>query len=409
MRKSDWLMGSCIAAAGLCLVSPALAQDQGDGGVETVVVTAEKRAQNIQDTPMSISALTADTIHDAGIGRLEDFSTTLPNVYIEPRELRTQEIAIRGISADLNDPGLDQSVGFYVDGVYMGRAATVNSDLFGLERIEVLRGPQGALYGRNTIAGAVNIITQKPSETFTSQADISYGDFNALRANALVSGPVIGDAVFASAAMSIDRRDGYGVNAFTGNRVDNLDSVSGRVAVLIAPQENWDFTVHADLSRDNAHSDIYQVFENGAFTGTPYANPDPWGRTVDENVTPTEHREVYGVSGELNWRFDGGTLTSITAYRGYAWHNFQDNDYTVLDLLSTGIAENQHQFSQEARYASDASRPFSYVAEAPSGLERACQPSKVSRRANTSASLGSSSTIMTRNGSESGRAVTVVM
>src|SRR5262249_22215847 len=144
-----------VAAA---LAAPAFAQQQSSS-VEEVVVTAERRETKLQETPISISALTGVTIEDAHITRVEDFARMLPNVFIDDRNLRGQNIAIRGISADLNNPGLDQGVGLFVDGIYLGRATVGNANLYDIERIEVLRGPQGTLYGKNTIAGAINYIT----------------------------------------------------------------------------------------------------------------------------------------------------------------------------------------------------------------------------------------------------------
>jgi iron complex outermembrane receptor protein len=331
--------------------------------LQEIVVTAQRRAENLQTTPIAVSALTAETIRNAGIGRLEDFSTALPNVYISPRDLRTTSISIRGISADLNNPGLDQSVGVYVDGVYMGRAATINSNLFDLERIETLRGPQGTLYGRNTIAGAVNVITRRPGAAARGSAVASYGSDDAFRANAGGSGP-LGEGLYGGLALSIDRRDGLVENTLTKTRLDDLDSLGGRVALVIDRGGAWDLTLRADASRDRTHSGAYDVLNDGAFTGTPFDDPSPTDRKVAQSTDTTQNRNIFGASAELNWRLGGGALTAITAYRGYDWKNIQDNDYSPLDLLDTGIRENQTQFSQEVRFASDATRRFSYVAGA---------------------------------------------
>lgn len=361
------LGGSCLVLATAMTSGLAVAQEQpaqaasADDELEEILVTAQRRTQGLQDTPLSISALTAKTLENAGIGRVEDISNALPNVYVAPRELRTTSIAIRGISADLNNPGLDQSVGVYVDGVYMGRAATINSNLFDLERIEVLRGPQGTLYGRNTIAGAVNILTRRPNGDARAAASLSYGNYDAIRANAVVSGPLSG-ALFASAAVSLDRRDGMVRNIGTGTRLDDLDGLGGRLTLAYDPGGDWDFVLRGDISRDRTHSGAYDIFNNGAFAGTPFADADPEDRVVAQSTDTTQNRDVYGASGEFNLRTGGGTLTSITALRGYKWNNIQDNDYSVLDMLDTGIRERQSQFSQELRFASDAADRFSYVA-----------------------------------------------
>lgn len=352
---------SCLAIALCSLAGAAAAQETNSGDLEEIIVTAQRRSENLQDTSVSISALTSETIENAGIGRLEDFSAALPNVYIAPRDLRTTTISIRGISADLNNPGLDQSVGVYVDGVYQGRAATINSNLFDLERIETLRGPQGTLYGRNTIAGAVNVITRRPTSETRTAGEVSYGSEDAIRANVVGSG-ALNDTLFASLALSLDQRDGLVQNTATGADLDDLNSQGARLALAFEPGSDWDFILRLDASRDRTNSGAYDVANNGAFTGAPFADASPTDRRVAQSTDTTQNRDIYGASGELNWRFDGGTLTSITAYRGYDWDNVQDNDYSVLDLLDTGIRERQTQASQEIRFASDAADNFSYVA-----------------------------------------------
>lgn len=359
MRAKHVWGASALVLAACGLADGAWAQQAGV--LEEVVVTAQRRSENLQDTAVAVSALTAQTIQNAGIGRMEDASNALPNVYIAPRDLRTTAISIRGISADLNNPGLDQSVGVYVDGVYMGRAATINSNLFDLERIETLRGPQGTLYGRNTIAGAVNILTRKPTSDPRAAASLSYGSDNATRGNAVIAGPLSGQLA-ASLALSVDRRDGLVDNVATGTKLDDINSVGARLALAFTPGEDWDFTFRADGSRDRTHSGAYDVLANGAFAGTPFADASPTDRRVAQSTDTTQNRDIFGASGELTWRVAGGTLTSISAFRGYDWNNIQDNDYTVLDLLDTGIREHQTQTSQELRFASDPAGRFSYVA-----------------------------------------------
>ena len=367
IRKPQRLGASCFALAAVVGALPAQAQNTAPQSIEAedkladIVVTAQHRTQSLQDAPISISALTAQTIQNAGIGRLEDVTSTLPNVYIGPRDLRTTAISIRGISADLNNPGLDQSVGIYVDGVYQGRAATINSNLFDLERIEVLRGPQGTLYGRNTVAGAVNILTRRPDADTRLSGSLSYGNYDAVRANAAASGPIT-DKLFIGISGSLDRRNGLVENRTTRTRLDDINGLGGRVTLVYDPGDTWDLAVRGDIARDRTHSGAIDIYDNGAFSGTPYADANPYDRIVAQSIDTTQNRDVYGGSAELNWRVGGGTVTAITALRGYKWNNIQDNDYTVLDLLETGINERQTQFSQELRFASSIARRFSYIA-----------------------------------------------
>jgi iron complex outermembrane receptor protein len=359
------LMFSAASALPVVLAaSPAAAQGRGaatNAEEGDIVVTAQRREEKAQDVALSISALAGETIEEAGIGRLEDFSFQLPNVYVTPRELRTASISIRGIAADLNNPGLDQSVGVYVDGVYMGRAATLNASLFDLERIEVLRGPQGTLYGRNTIAGAMNIITRKPGDEARLDAEASLANYEAVRANAVASGPLAEGTVAASIGGFVDRRDGYYLNTATQTRLDDLDSLGARAALRIAPSDLLEIIVRGDISRDRTHSGAYDLLSNGVFAGAPFADADPNDRRVAQDVNTTQDRDVRGVSAEVNIPVGGGTITSLTALRGFDWSNIQDNDYTILSMLATGIDEDQTQFSQEIRYVSPASSRFTYV------------------------------------------------
>jgi iron complex outermembrane recepter protein len=338
-----------------------VATDSGAPQVEEVVITAERREANLQETPISVTAVTSATFAAAGIKRVEDFAQMLPNVYIDDRNLRTQTIAVRGISADLNNPGLDQSVGIFLDGVYLGRATAANANLFDLERVEVLRGPQGTLYGKNTIAGAINYVTRKPNDQFRAEGDLSYGDHEAVNVNGLVSGAIVPGKVFASLGASIDERQGLVTNLLTHTREDDRDGKSGRFELVALPTESLELVVRADVARDRTHSGVSEVLVNGAFAGSPLAQPDPNTRTVSQNRDTVQNRDTAGLSGEINWKTSAGTLTSLTAYRGSKWFNLADNDFTALDMLASGITEKQNQVSQEFRFTSKATDRFDYI------------------------------------------------
>jgi len=343
---------------------PAFAQsDVRDdaGGVEEIVVTAQHRAVNVQETPISLTAITGKTLSDSGVRRVEDLANMLPNVYIDDRNLRGQNIAIRGISADLSNPGLDQGVGIFVDGVYLGRATAANMNLFNLERVEVLRGPQGTLYGKNAIAGAINYISRKPTDDAYVDASFGYGNYNAFAGHAMASGPLVEGSVFASIGGAFDQRRGLIRNSLTGRRLDNRNGQNGRAVLTFLPSDTLEITLRGDISRDRTRSGSIQAFDDGVFTGSPLDQPDPFTRVVAQNRDPYAVRDTGGISGELNWKVGGGTLTSLTAYRYSDWDNIADNDYTALDILASGIEENQRQFSQELRYASASDGAFDYV------------------------------------------------
>ncbi|WP_109808856.1 TonB-dependent receptor [Sphingosinithalassobacter portus] len=359
-----WSLCTGVAFAGIAQAqaqrAPQSSPTAQDDAVPEIVVTAERRETRLLDTPIALTAFTAADLEDANVSRIEDLAGQIPGVFIADRSLRTQSIAIRGLSADLNNPGLDQSVGIYVDGVYMGRATPGNASLFDLQRIEVLRGPQGALYGKNTIAGAINYITRLPGDTLEGRIEAGYGNYDAWQLRASASGP-LSNGISLGLAGAIDQRSGFVHNTATGTDQDNLDALALRGTLRIQPSADIDIILRGDIGRDRTNAGSSDVLNNGAFAGTPLADADPNDRTVTQNRDPVQDRDTWGVSAEIDWTLGAGTLTSLTAWRGFTWHNFADNDYTVLDMLASGIDEDQQQVSQEIRYAGEAGA-LTYVA-----------------------------------------------
>lgn len=350
----------------LTLAMPALAQQAAPAAneivtLEEIIVTAQRRPTSAQDTPISLTAISGSTLADSGVKRVEDIANMLPNVYIDNRNLRGQNIAIRGISADLNNPGLDQGVGIFIDGVYMGRATATNQNLFDLERIEVLRGPQGTLYGKNAIAGAINYVTRLPGDETYAEGTIGYGNFDSVTGSLLLSAPLVDDKLSASIGGSIDQQRGLIFNSLTGRHIDNRNGQNARAVIRARPTEDLDIILRGDISRDRTRSGAIEVVNDGAMTGTPLDQPDPRTRTVAQNRDPQSDRDAGGLSAEINLKTEAGTLTSLSAWRYSDWYNLGENDYTPLDILASGIREDQKQLSQELRFASSGSGPFDYV------------------------------------------------
>ncbi|MBL8544459.1 MAG: TonB-dependent receptor [Hyphomonadaceae bacterium] len=353
--------GILAAASGmalLCVVPSAYAQSAAE---EEVIVTAQRREQAITDVPASVSAMGGGELAARGVDRLDGIASVFPNVSINTGNgLRTTDITVRGISSEPNNPGIDQSVGVFVDGVYQGRPTTINTSVYDLDRVEVIRGPQGALYGRNTIAGAINFITQTPGDETAFDFAVSGGEYDALTLYAgadLVFSP---QARLRVSASSQDRQ-GLTQNSFTGTDMDNADEVGGRVTFVLDAAPGMQLTLRADAATNRTNAGAVEVLNNGAFTGSPVADANPEDRSVAVNVDSRQDRDVWGASIQADWSIGGGELTSLTAYREYQWWNVQDNDYTILDMLSTGIGENQSQFSQELRYTSPTGGVFDYI------------------------------------------------
>ena len=349
---------ACAAA----LPTAASAQD-ARAELEEVVVTAQRRQSDLQSVPAAVSAVSAGTIAAAGIVSVDNLANSVPNVFIDTgSSLRATVISVRGITSNPNNPGVDPAVGVFVDGVYQARPTTINSVLYDLERVEFLRGPQGTLYGKNTIAGAINFITRMPTDEVSGEVRVGYGNFDRQMAYGMVSGPLGSERLTARLSGNYLRRDGYMKNTATGNDVDDADSVGGRLTLAWAATDDVEVVLRADMSRDRTASGTSEVYRNGAFEGTPLADADPFDRRIANDRDGRGDRDQSGASLEVNWELAAGTLTSITAYHEFDWENMNDNDFSVLNMLSSGIEEDFGQFSQELRLVSTTGTKFDYVA-----------------------------------------------
>lgn len=336
--------------------------DETRATLEEIVVTAQRRETDLQSVPAAVSALTADALEAAGISHVGDLANAIPNLYIDTgSSLRATVITVRGISSNPNNPGVDPAVGVFVDGVYQGRPTTVNSAMYDIERIEFLRGPQGALYGKNTIAGAINYITRMPSQELSGDFRLGYGNYNDQTAYAAISGPLGSDRLTARLSGNYEKRDGYMKNVATGNDADNADSRGGRLTLAFDATDALKLTLRADTSRDRTRAGASEVYLNGIFEGAPWADSNPFDRRIANDRDGRGDRDQSGASLQADWDVGPGRLTSITALRKFKWTNMYDNDFTVLNMLSSGIKEDFQQVSQELRFVSKTSGKLDYV------------------------------------------------
>ncbi len=334
--------------------APAFAQD-------VIVVTAQKREQSILDVPAAVSAVSAEQLENAGVSRLEDLASSFPNVYLNTdNSLRTTTITIRGISSNPNNPGVDQGVGVFVDGVYQSRPTTINTNVYDLERVEVIRGPQGALYGKNTIAGAVNLISKLPGDESGVEGAVNIGNYDALSLFGAAD-IVLNDAVKARFSVSSQRRDGFTENAVTGSDLDDVDALSARFAVVLQPTDALRLIWRGDMAEDRSNMGSSEILNNGVLAGSPLADAAPADRIVVNDYDTVQDRDLWGTSLQADLTLGAGVLTSLTAYRDYQWYNAADNDFTALNQLRSGIGEDQHQISQELRFTSNVGESFDYL------------------------------------------------
>lgn len=350
----------------------AVADSESDDADEgAIIVTAQRRAQRIEDVPMSITAFSGENIAAMGASRLASVGDLAPNFnFSDMSSIRNTKIIVRGISSDANSIGVDQSSGMYVDGVYMGRPTTINLGLYDVEGIEILRGPQGTLYGRNTVGGAVNIMTKKPGNDFEGEFSAQYGNYNKFLLYGAVNFP-LSEKLSVRIAGQANKRDGFLKNlAGPDNNDDN--NLNARVAIAYHASDDVEVLLRADWSRDRTHQGGAEVFVHSpvfaaapfnVVPGTRYYIPDGrYNHVTAEYPSSHQNRDVAGGSLEVNWDTgEAGTLTSLTAYRGFKWDNAQTTDKSPFHIFGTGITEDQRQFSQELRLTSPSGKPFEYI------------------------------------------------
>ncbi len=350
------------------------------GGLEeldTITVTARRRDEELQDVPVAISVVDAAMLEDTGSFNVLRLTQIQPTLQFYSQNPRNSAANIRGLGAPfgLTNDGIEQGVGLYVDDVYYSRAAASTFDFLDVERLEVLRGPQGTLYGKNTTAGAINITTRAPTFTPEGSAELSLGNLGFVQAKGAISGPLVGDRIAGRIAVSGTSRRGTVFNVATGNRVNAQDNIGVRGQVLWRAGDA-DITFSGDYNKQDAEccAQIFvrvgttqrplarQYWQLAALQDTdplapgvqPYAPPgtDPFDRLTDVDANLNARNELGGAAVRAVWNGGRGTFTSVSAWRYWDWVPSNDRDFTGLAV--TTKSENpshQNQYTQEFRYA----------------------------------------------------------
>lgn len=374
-----------VSALALLSAVPSAAFAQGVGatgavvGVEEVVVTARKRTESLQETPISITAFTAAAIEARSLGDVEQIGDFTPNLVFDRAapiggSNSTAVIYIRGIGQDSGLPTIDQGVGLYVDGVYLARSVGSVVDLVDIDRIEVLRGPQGTLFGRNTIGGAISIITKRPDHSSHGYVSGTVGDDNRIDVRASMNLPV-SDSLATSLTVSSSNRDGY-VTRRDGTDMGDTNALSGRAAAIWTPTPNLDLYFAADYTRRRENGAPFTLTEvtlspttfgafHNAFVAPPGACPNPFdlngtntncysGQFVSGSrksdagtVQAKDDLDLWGVSLSAEWRLGDVTLRSITSYRDTDSAFNIDQDHSPLTIAHVLSDSTQNQFTQE--------------------------------------------------------------
>ncbi|MDE8651490.1 TonB-dependent receptor [Novosphingobium album (ex Liu et al. 2023)] len=372
------------AGAGGAATAPASAADDAADAYagEAIVVTARHREEKSQDVPVAISVVDSGTLERTGNFTLNQIQQLVPSLQVSATNPRNSNINIRGLGANsaLAVDGLEYGVGFYIDGVYYGRPGQSQFDLVDLQQIEVLRGPQGTLFGKNTTAGALNITSREPSFEPELTAEASLGNFDYHQVRASASAPILDDKIAVRLSVADTHRGGYLLNRYDLSRAQDYDNFTIRGQVLIKPAEDLKIRLIGDYSKQKQHFSLSLV--DGYFTtfanGAPIVNnifdraarlnytlpaPDAFQRVGNADAPFQANMESYGVSGQADWDIGPATLTSITAYRWWDWYPANDVDGTSLSINIKGQQINyQRQFSQELRIASNGTNKIDYVA-----------------------------------------------
>ena len=351
-------------------------------GVETVIVTARKREEDAQKVPGSLSVVSGATLDKTSIYNIQQITQLVPSLNYSSPNPRNTAFTIRGLGSSVvavsqaND-GLEPGVGFYVDQVYHARPATASFDFLDVERVEVLRGPQGTLFGKNTTAGAINITTRAPSFTPEGTFELSGGSYDYAQVKASVSGPLIGDVLAARISVAGTRRDGVIDNVALHEKDNNVRTGAIRAQVLYKPNDNFHFTLSGDFSDINTRC-CTQVYVRVGTTlkpaarqypalaaGLGYTPPslNPYDRETDIDAALAVKTSEGGFSGIADWNLGPVTLTSVSSWRFWNWDAANDRDYTgiVIQTLQH-IPSRQDQYSQEFRIASNGTHTIDYQA-----------------------------------------------
>lgn len=338
-------------------------------GFEEIVVTAQKRAESAQDVPLSISAYNASSLERIGATGLDDITSRTPNFeFSDFGELKLSAPSIRGVfQSGSFGAGADPSVGFYLDEVYLGNNVGNNIDLFDLERIEVLRGPQGTLFGRNTIGGAVNITTRKPAETFEGSAELTYGNFDYVRVRGYASGPIIEGKVLAKLSGVFSDRDGLTRNTFLNNRVNDQHNWGVRGQILFLPSDRTEITVSLNYREVDQRGGGYEIaqmtplFDGSVDPDFTYDPGAPDDYSIAQNVESRETLEAWDVAVKAVHGMEGMEFTSISSYSEHEYFSLNDSDRTPFDWIEDGDPEDRWAFSQEFRLASNDEGRFEWI------------------------------------------------
>ena len=375
MTLRNILLGATMLCAA---TTPAIAfaQDTAEAPVSDtdygndIIVTATKRSQTLQDTPIAVSVTSAADIQNAQIRDLIDLQSAVPSLRVSQLQSSANtNFIIRGFGNGANNPGIEPSVGVFIDGVYRSRSAAQIGDLPNVERIEVLRGPQSTLFGKNASAGVISIVTQKPQYEFGGSVEASYGNYDAFVIKGDITGP-ISDKIAFSLGGNYNRRDGYARDVNLDTDVNDRNRWGVRGQLLFEPTEALTIRLIGDYDKIDENCCIAgnviagpTVAITNALAGGPSVDANnPFSYRVYNNFLSSNLIKNYGGSGQIDYDLGNMSLTSISAYREVRSNTNQDSDFTSADLIGQKSDDTAiNTFTQELRLASDFDGPINFL------------------------------------------------
>ncbi|HEX2560135.1 TonB-dependent receptor, partial [Phenylobacterium sp.] len=366
-----WLLATsglaAMAAPAAAQTAPSAAERAGD--VAEIIVTARRTEERAQEVPIPLTVVGGEQLERTGAYTLADLQNQVPSLVAFNSNPRNSSLGIRGIGVSTASDGLDTSVGVYVDGVYLGRPGMALNDLIDIEQVEVLRGPQGTLFGRNTSAGVLNITTRKPTFDPGLTAEVSFGDYHYNQVRLSVNGPIVDGLVAGRLTAFHTTRDGVLDNVTTRIAGNSIGRSGIRGQLLITPTPDIDLRLIAEYAEEDdtcCVSVLKTVLpaSTSAATGRTLAafqalgyTPQPTQDFTRNNAPQNMRTDQAAASAELNWDLGFADLTAITAWRYWHFDPLQDSDGTPLDIIQVNAAQTRDwQWSQEVRLASKPGR-----------------------------------------------------
>jgi iron complex outermembrane receptor protein len=338
---------SLAAAIAAVLHGPLVYAESDSGGLEEIVVTAQKREQNFNDVGITVNVVGGSDLAALGIVQLNELATQMPNVQIKNVVANSvPNITIRGVGLNDYAANNNPAAGIYVDDVYLVSPAMLSFGLFDLERVEVLKGPQGTLFGRNTTAGAVNFISRKPGDTTSGYLSLDYGNYERAMVEGAIGGPLTETLSGRVAVQTIQQGSGWQTNRLNGEKVGEVDRTSGRGQLAWSPTDSVDVLLSIHAGTDKSDVDLVKI--DNPFTTEDDGDSDVFrsGASIPTHMDLDSKGAMLSIDWSLN---DTLTLTSVTGYEDFKRLHVEDRDGTSLQQLDGYFKNDIEQSSQELR------------------------------------------------------------